>query len=284
MKRRGFVKLGAMSAALGSVPAFIARAFAQDACEDDSTRIAAAASAYRRARATGRPLLVLVVPETEDMIAYERQHAFGEWLNHGGDETLAMLALTEVFVGRMSHVRRVLPSTPAEDAVMLLVETSELPSRVVPLRAELPNLFDGSPWAEGMTWEERERRDEARIDERVAILTSLLRGALVPDAATISRRVAQAESVRNLEHRAAVHYARAMASSAETRASMLHDLAERARERLVGERVPGSRWARSSGCGTTIEGEEDNIGVACGMGHVPARSVRFLYFYESLSY
>jgi hypothetical protein len=178
----------------------------------------------------------------------------------------------------------VLPSTPAEDAVMLMVETAELPSRVVPLRGELPNLFDGSPWADGTTtWEERQRLDEVRIDERVAALTSLLRGALVPDAAAIARRVAQAESARNIDERPAVQYARAMASSGETRATMLHDLAERARDRIVEERVPGSRWARSSGCGTIIGGEDQNL-VTCGTGHVPERSVRFLYFYENSYY
>ena len=44
-------------------------------------------------------------------------------------------------------------------------------------------------------------------------------------------------------------------------------------------RVPGSKWAVSGGCGTTIEGEPRNMMVACGMGHVPVKSRRFLHFF-----
>lgn len=58
------------------------------------------------------------------------------------------------------------------------------------------------------------------------------------------------------------------------------DVAQRARqvrETLVHGRVPGAKWANASGCGTQIEGE-DGPDVSCGMGHVPAKSHRFLYF------
>jgi len=46
------------------------------------------------------------------------------------------------------------------------------------------------------------------------------------------------------------------------------------------ERVPGSHWASEGGCGTTIEGVENQRMYACGMGHVPQRSRRFLYFFD----
>ena len=55
--------------------------------------------------------------------------------------------------------------------------------------------------------------------------------------------------------------------------------------RVAGERLhvappAGARWASSTGCGTTIEGEEDKgLRVACGMGHTPEISRRFLYFF-----
>ncbi|MDB4969251.1 MAG: putative secreted protein [Myxococcales bacterium] len=44
----------------------------------------------------------------------------------------------------------------------------------------------------------------------------------------------------------------------------------------------GSHWASHSGCGpAVVEGlkDDDNVGYGCGMGHVPAKSSRFLYFF-----
>jgi hypothetical protein len=51
------------------------------------------------------------------------------------------------------------------------------------------------------------------------------------------------------------------------------------RRRLVKRPVPGSRWALASGCGTSIEGEKEQLMPACGMGHVPQRSQRFVYLF-----
>src|SRR5262249_13565244 len=52
----------------------------------------------------------------------------------------------------------------------------------------------------------------------------------------------------------------------------------------VREKPPlGAKWALSGGCGVEIENpepEEPNVAVACGMGHTPKRSRRFLYFYK----
>ena len=44
---------------------------------------------------------------------------------------------------------------------------------------------------------------------------------------------------------------------------------------------PGSHWARHSGCGpATVEGmKNEGVGMLCGMGHVPEKSARFLYFF-----
>ena len=48
----------------------------------------------------------------------------------------------------------------------------------------------------------------------------------------------------------------------------------------LGEPVAGSLWGNATGCGTLIEGVERNAMYACGMGHVPSRSRRFLYFFD----
>ena len=45
---------------------------------------------------------------------------------------------------------------------------------------------------------------------------------------------------------------------------------------------PGSHWANRSGCGpATVEDMKDDevVAVGCGMGHIPAQSSRFLYFF-----
>ncbi len=55
--------------------------------------------------------------------------------------------------------------------------------------------------------------------------------------------------------------------------------ADEVRARLVKRPVPGSAWASSGGCGTTVEGDEHPQLSKCGMGHVPELSRRFLYFF-----
>jgi hypothetical protein len=60
------------------------------------------------------------------------------------------------------------------------------------------------------------------------------------------------------------------------------DLAARAadvRTRIKDGPPAGAHWAHSSGCGTMIEGVDQRFAVACGMGHVPEKSRRFLYFF-----
>jgi hypothetical protein len=56
--------------------------------------------------------------------------------------------------------------------------------------------------------------------------------------------------------------------------------------RAVREQPPtGSHWANASGCGpASVENMKDDsdeiVGYGCGMGHVPAKSSRFLYFFS----
>jgi hypothetical protein len=54
--------------------------------------------------------------------------------------------------------------------------------------------------------------------------------------------------------------------------------------RLVRRRLPGSRWATSSGCGAEVEDPDPALGevgagVECGLGRVPEVCRRFLLFY-----
>ena len=52
-------------------------------------------------------------------------------------------------------------------------------------------------------------------------------------------------------------------------------------EPWASERIPGSHWANATGCGLHVEEAETEMMMACGMGHVPARGARFLYFFAS---
>jgi hypothetical protein len=57
-------------------------------------------------------------------------------------------------------------------------------------------------------------------------------------------------------------------------------LAALARARYVKRPPPGTHWANGGTCGITVENAPElSENVDCGMGHVPYRSGRFLYFY-----
>ena len=65
-------------------------------------------------------------------------------------------------------------------------------------------------------------------------------------------------------------------------AAEVRPAAERVVRTLRAAPPSGSHWANASGCGPArVEGIKDdpNIGYGCGMGHVPSKSSRFLYFF-----
>ncbi len=95
--------------------------------------------------------------------------------------------------------------------------------------------------------EEGERDGEDDLaDQRIAILGGAIRRALRVPAADVKR------------------------------------LAAEAREAVVKKPPPGARWASGSGCGERVEGDDHPLMVKCGMGHVPAKSRRFLYLWAKL--
>ncbi|AKT36694.1 hypothetical protein [Chondromyces crocatus] len=94
------------------------------------------------------------------------------------------------------------------------------------------------------SWEERRKQEDALIVRRIAALGALLRKGLGADERKVEARAAGV------------------------------------RARLVKQPPAGARWASASGCGVTIEGEQNRPMMACGMGHVPEKSRRFLYFFS----
>jgi hypothetical protein len=279
------------------------------------------ATAYRRAQKAGKPLLAFVVPSVDEDSGrgfekrWDRGQAFGELLNHGGDEALATLALAEIVCAPMTALRTLAPSLSVEP-LMVLVETDAVPARARALDAPLPqfpvagsndplaglNLSDegGQPppdW-DAIFEKERQAEDEV-VRRRIQVVSSLLDGGLRATPQMLLERAAQAQGRLGLTdglasvpenagpaelHRMApVLLAAAVGLPDRDRQPAVRRVADAARAVLCRRRVPGSRWANSSGCGTHVErepGEDEEEGLlfACGMGHVPEQSRRFLDF------
>lgn len=262
------------------------------AAEDTPAATASVAHALERARSVGKPLLVLVIPEADEM--WERQQVFGAWLNHGGDAALADLALCEVVCARLADLPTEVAPRPRSERspLMLLVESEGEPrTRVLdPALPPLPEEF----WNGG---------EEAAIEQRNRVIADLLHQALLGNDLR-DRRAEQSRRALTETDQVALRDVADLASLAALPVEQIdrgaayllalgqraepseHDavravLARAARVRLVEQPPAGAKWATSTGCGVDIEGESSSSGgTPCGMGHVPRLSRRFLYFYS----
>lgn len=237
-----------------------------------------------------KPTLVFVIP-SDDRAQYLRGHAFGELLNHGSDAQLAPLACFDVICRKVTDLgprwRGGLLHEP-----LLIVDDPKVDTMLAfdaPLSTPPEGVYDETP-----------AQEEARIDARIAVLARL-----VAEAADGARLTAQAcreraglppsdlRRIDELPHSLGelqpheVDRAPAtttlIAREAEpvVRQHLTALLAAGVRSRLCDQRIDGAPWARATGCGTRVEGEERNSGIMCGMGHTPERSRRFLMFFVS---
>ena len=310
MRRRDFLGSAAAAAVVATWPRFLARAFADEACPPDSSvlPLAVLGAAWKRAQAGGKPLLILVIPD-DDAEKWARGHAWGELLNHGTPEQIAPLALAEVACAKMSDLRQLVPAAGAGEPLAILVDTDRVPARVERLEASLPPLP-----AYGFL-EEKADDEETVIARRQAVLAGALRAALAPNEQVLGvravftrRRLAAADRTRiesflgkntwiptELADRGAALLFEAIAArqlNASRATSLLRDAVQ---ARLISEPPAGAHWATSGGCGTDVEetraereqreAEEATgkmrvmVSVGCGMGHLPEKSRRFLYFF-----
>jgi hypothetical protein len=298
MNRRVFLASAGATAALAACPLWIRRAFAS-ACNGDpiGSGTRALLRSYRAAAEMGKPLLVLVIPADANEV-WDRGATFGALLNHASPAQLAPLALVEVACATMSDVRKLAPA-PSGEPLCVLVETDQTPPRMYALDAALPSRT--VPEGISLRWTEVLAREDEVVDRQIAVLGALLHDAIAPDARTIAARarlaiarlgdaerarIEQALAARaelplaDVDRAAALVAAGMERASTNERARRETMLASAAAARLRDRPPRGSRWAHSSGCGTTIEGEEDeSIAIGCGMGHVPRKSQRFLYLY-----
>ncbi len=268
------------AAALLLAPFFSRVALAgRSTCSSPAERQRQLRDLRRRAEETRKPLLVLAIP-SDATEAYHRGAAFGEWLNHGGDTALALLAEVELACASAAELQ-LLTGNPAPEPALFW-------------------LFDGATTAHHVALQHAKFSKgggdnvalDAAIDRRILALTKLLKAALAPGAASRAKRSVEGLSDAHKALLAGEAIATAPLMVVDRRAAWLNHergeevavrqrLAAAARERVVTARVPGSHWVNGGGCGEHIEGipEGEQEMVDCGMGFVPDRSARFLRFW-----
>jgi hypothetical protein len=299
MKRRSLLK-GAAAVAIGAAcPGWIRSAFAAEACTKAASPqrgLIAMSEAFRAAQRANRALLVLVIPQDEGA-RWLPAHSFGELLNHGTADQLLPLAMLEVVCAKMKTVRKLVPSAPAGEPLMVLIETDSSPAGARALNAVLPEykevreqdiVFD---YREAM--KQREAGEDEFINKRIAILSDVIRAATVEDSSWMPPHVRRAREALTADERAQVAagqldddlisragpVAVATALQSDLGRPLKGQLLKSIQGRLIQQAPRGTRWATSSGCGVNIDGEPPEI-VGCGMGHTPLRSRRFLYFFK----
>lgn len=264
--RRNLLALGAAASSLAAAPAWLSEAFAQKpATASGPERLAAALA---RAKAAGKPLFVVLVPEKE---REERGLLWADFFCFATDETLADCALCEWVCAPVAGQ----PS----DALAVVLETDDdqAPPRAV--AGTIPRL----------TKEEREvlmGRVEA-LQPRVEALSPLVRKAILPSAEFLERRAKRCLGIQRsaialpeIEH---AHFMRPRLEAVDAFAAYVHFftaehpqrarwigfLAQAAALRLWEKDIDGANWAAApfDPC------------PPCGMGRVGPSPRRFLDFY-----
>jgi hypothetical protein len=257
---------------------------------------------YRRARRTAKPLLVLIIP-ADDGKKYERGAVWGAYLNHGSDRQLAPLAQCEVVCATAAELRKLVPGAGGGGPLAVLVETGKLPGSYQAIHMK-SNPIEAA--ARASLYTSAAEIDDL-IDKRTSQVARILKRRIAPNIEVATRRVRESETVHRdpqgakaaidaIRRHEAVADKRIDQFSAEIMQALLLSkdrvesrrlaaaLAKLVRRELKDERVPGSRWARSGGCGTNVEGHDSNMIIGCGMGSVPEKSQRFLYFFAKGPY
>lgn len=222
--------------------------------------------AIRNVWRTGRPLLVLIVPE-DDMKGefHPRGRWFGDLLMEGSTTTMAELSLADVVCARACTVRRVLGLEGTSEPLFMLIELDGLAPSLRELDATLHD---------GFTDTDRQ--------ERQATLERLVHEGIAPTIEVVHARAvtARARASGPDESVAAVVLERALAS-ADDRGALLAALAAESSARLRDVEVRGSYWAELAGCGNLSfigHPELERWISRCGAGATPIHSRRFLYW------
>lgn len=307
MLRRKFFGTIAVGVGATALPVWLSRSFGLrgETCPDDLLDDAPARAPADPPRAhcgtvagvAHKPLLVLVIPADDHTAQWDRGQAFGELLNHGSDAQRGMFALFDVVCRRVDQLAADVRAVVRDEPLMVVLDPF-VAAPILPLTAKLPPHPDDDRWR--AKWDELAAAEETAIQQRMDVLTDLLHTAASPQNLGVQAARERAalscdeaavfadlpDSLERLtpalvDRAAAMTMLAARGADEDTRARLWALLAAAARIRLVDRPLDGAPWARGGGCGVMVEGEERGHGMACGMGHVPAKSTRFLKFYAS---
>ncbi|MEZ5966403.1 MAG: hypothetical protein R3F56_21385 [Planctomycetota bacterium] len=317
LDRRQLFSAAMAAAGLGTATTWCRRWFETQG-PADAERERELRDAATKARAQGKPLLVFVVPDsvaTDANEAYLRSRWISALLNHGGESALLDVATCVPACATLPEVRRVTGAAAIEGRpLMLLVDVGDRatnqhgevppPPKVTRLDLDLAPLF---PEPRGKALREDVEGTKRHIEAGVARLAASLHETLRRHGSTLTNMadavVARLDAEQrkaltawwvdgkpaqdDLIVRATADLRRRLESELEAaRADKQKRLLAAIENELVRRRVPGGRWHRDSGCGSSPEeptaGAQDRSIVACGMGMVPAYCERFLWFYTDL--
>ena len=245
MKRRSFLAaVGASTAAVALWPRLIREAFADASVDVPRTRQSAPGqpAPHRHIDPSLRPQLVIVVPAADEQ-KYRRGELWGAYLNHGEPAQIAPLSQVDVSCATMQELGWLAGDVKGEPLALLFLRDGSL--RV--LDATLPQRESAMrEVAAGIRDFAKIRQlEDAVVDERIALVAAMVERAL-PQIAPGEVGAAAARVVAAVRR----------------------------------QPPAGSHWA-TSGCGVVVENMKDDTGVAaCGAGHVPKKSARFLYFFS----
>ncbi|MBL8755818.1 MAG: hypothetical protein JNK15_21150 [Planctomycetes bacterium] len=308
--RRSF--LGSLFAASGfaAAPDWLMAAMAPQDPQgpDEPDRLPQLREAIQRAQANGKPLFVFVAPEHVVPDRYSRGQWCGAWLTHGGPSALHTVAMGELACASLAEVVKATGAKLPEGVPYFVVldvakvgERDAPPPKVTPIHLEL----ESPPQA-------MNDRGEPQ-PEQIAAVTSLITAGLAKITTAVQdgmnrhganvASVAKATMARlddtqkaqlakwlatgagaspELVVRAAAEVRRGAADLDETnRKRVLDGLTAAIEQVVVKQRVPGSRWLATGGCGETYEdpteAEKERASmIGCGMGVVPPLCERFL--------
>jgi hypothetical protein len=235
----------------------------------------------------GRAMLFLHVEDDAERSA-DLGRVVGSFLLQATDVEVAPLATVELSCATTAEILELAPD---------LVSWTGVRAVLVPLHSPPVCILDGDPppvvWTH---WGQEEAGlHEASIRERNAWFAKALQRGLGDDAASLERHADDERAAVGAAPEGATpsekytdtwpNRARLRASrEPERREAWIAALAASARAKVKAVPPAGSVWATSGGCGVSYElpgGADPSAGIACGMGHVPEISRRFLHFYTA---
>lgn len=251
------------------------------------------AAALARARAMGKPLLILVIPFDDDLVEL-REGAYGRLLDEGSDALLSDLALCDVICTGVADIARAVADVPREpEPLLVLVDGDADAPRSRSIDEPIPpfELLLGPSSKSNL-----ELRAEHHADERARI-SRRIHDAVAADESMIALRAEHVRRTLDAARRSEIESAARdpMACDPELADRGAALLLQRATELGKGEEAraalarvaaarlriaspPGAKWAKDWACGVEVEGEEFTP-IPCGMAMTNRDTFRFLWFY-----